>query len=294
MKTSKLYLDLELSRIVGYVLGEHDWPSSAGKKVVVTSAHNIPPILQAGPMCGLVGIAMAGQLLQGRERKVTAEDALDMEGKLHPENILSYAKQEGLTKQGEMFSAHTMNKIVTDHLHWQAKVLDIASEEWSLEEMLIDILLGQTAVLVPYDADRNHSPCLAGGHRAHWCLLVGVCVVLDCIGSLQPTTLEILKHCHPSPSYSAHYTIRPEDFAHHLKACFKQHPIKRFLDDNLIYIFARQGKSVHLGLWSLRDLIESNGNLQEVDPRRSNPLEYVIPDGGLSKGLKNKILLVKE
>ena len=288
-------LELELSRIVGYVLSEHNPPSfSVGKKVVVTSSYNISPVLQNGPMCGLVSIAMAIQLLQGRARKVTAilEDTLDLGSRHHPDNILSYAQREGLTMQGEMFSVLAMNRIVTDHLLRQAKVLNTESDEWSLEEMVIDILLGQSAVLVPYDADRNHSPCLARGHRAHWCLLVGVCLVFDCVGSLQSTTQEILKHCHHS-SYSSHYTVRPEEFAHQLKSCFEQHPFKRFLDDNLIYIFARHGKSVHLGLWSLRDLIASNGNLDEVDPKRSNPLEYVVPDGGLKEGLKNKILLMK-
>lgn len=289
-----LDLDSELSRIVGYVLGEHNPSSfSTGEKVLVTSAHSVSPVLQCGPMCGLVGITMAGHLLQGRGSLVP-ENVLDPESKLHPENILVYAKREGLSKQGEIFSVDAMTKIVTDHLLWQTEVWDTESREWTLEKVVTEVLLGQSAVLLPYDADRNHSPCLAGGHRAHWCLLVGMCVVLDCTGSQQPTTLEILKHCHPSQGYSPHYTIRPEEFSHHLKVCFDQHhPLKNFLDSNLIYVFARQGKSSHLGLWSLRALIESNRNLQEVDPQRSNPLEYVIPDGGLSKGLKNKILLMK-
>lgn len=281
-----LDLDSELNRIVGYVISEHNSPTGE-MKVVVTSVHNVSPVLQCGPMCGLVSITMAGQLLRGRRRKMTSvsKDTCNLESKLHPENVLHYAKQEGLSKQGEMFSVDAMSKIIMNYLLWKAQVLDTESKDWSLEEMVVEVLLGRSVALVPYDADRNHSPCLARGHRAHWCLLVGVCVVLD---SLHP----VLKHCRPCQGCSSHYTIRPEELSHHLKVCFNQHPLKRFLDHNQIYIFARQGKSAHLGLWSLRDLMESNGNLQEVDPQRSNPLEYVIPDGGLNKGLKNKILLM--
>ena len=286
-------LGSEPIKFMHHILNEHNSTSfSSGEKVIITSSHKVSPVLQEGPTCGLVCITMAGQLLQGKE-SIVPGGTLNQECKLHVENILSYAKQECLSKKGEMFSVHSMKQIVRDYLLWQAEVLDTETQDWSLEDMMIDVLLGQSVVLMPYDADKDHSPCLAGGHSAHWCVLVGVGIVLECIGSLQPTTEEILEHCYPTSGHSSHYTISPVEFAHHLRACFNQHPLSEYLENNQIYVLARQGKSVHLGLWSLKDLLESNANLREIDPKRSNLSEYVIPDGGFRKELKNKIVVIR-
>ena len=286
-------METELDGIVGYVVCDHDPLSfSSGRKVVVSAHHLVSPLLQAGPTCGLVSITMAGCLLQGQQGAIYSEDP---EYNLNPEVLLGYAKQKGLSRQGEMFSVYFMSNIVTNHLSWKAKILDMESDEFSLEEVIIQMLQGQSAALVPYDAGPNHSPCLAGGHKAHWCVLVGVCLVLDHhTGTLGTATSEILKHCQLRHSRSSHFTIKPDTLACHLRTLFSQHSVRTLLESNCVYVFARQGKSKHLGLWSLKDLLQSNGNLKEIDPKRSDSVDYVIPEGGIIEGLRNKILLIEK
>jgi len=83
-----------------------------------------------------------------------------------------------------------------------------------------------------------------------------------------------------------------DDFAKFLSRTLDSHTMKECLDEDQMHVFARHGKTSHLGVWSLRDLVESNGNLVEVDPQRSDPLDYVIPEGGLEEGLRNRVIVV--
>lgn len=57
------------------------------------------------------------------------------------------------------------------------------------------------------------------------------------------------------------------------------------------HVLARHGKSRHLACWPLRDLIESNGNLEEEGTAR-HAGGYVIPKGGVGgqKGLRGRAL----
>lgn len=276
----------EIERLVGLLV--KDQGSHGEEQSVVTYCQDISPVIQKGPMCGLVGLTMAAQLLL----KGIAKPHHTTEG-IHPENILEYAAQNGLSKRGEMFSTSSMKKIIVDHLHLQAQVVMTESHN-ALQELVIQTVSGEKAVLVPYDADKNHTPCLAQGHCAHWCLLVGVCLVVRSNEMDAPLTQKLLECCQRT-SNNAHYVVGEtgaEEFIKLLKKTFDQKNLKESLDDNLIYVFTRHGKTSHLGLWSLRDLIRSNGNLVEVDPRRSDPMEYVIPKGGLEEGLRNKFLFV--
>ncbi len=272
--------------LVRRVMEDHGF-SAAGEKVVVSwCCHEVTPVLQRGPMCGLVGLTMAAQLLHKEKLPL---DSVKSSDQLHPERILQFAVGRGLSKQGEMFSTAAMEDVITNHLHLQSHTVDVDSCN-TVEEMLVE-----KAILVPYDADKDHTPCLARGHSAHWCLLVGLCLVLEYPtegGVTPPRASSLLECCHPLNSNPAHYVvseIQRLEFAELLKTF---EAVGGLLDRNRIYVFARHGKSSHLGLWSLRDLLESNRNLVEVDPRRSNPQEYVIPAGGLKQGLKNKVIFV--
>ena len=60
-----------------------------------------------------------------------------------------------------------------------------------------------------------------------------------------------------------------------------------------VYVFARHGKSRHLGLWRLDKLLPSNANLTELDPQRS-PDDYIIPSEGLSLALGSQIVLLQK
>ena len=254
----------------------------------VSYVNDVSPVRQQGPMCGVVALTMAAQLLT-KVAQAPPKSCHTM-GSTHPESILEYAVRHGLSKQGEMFSTDDMVRIVTDHLHLQAHV---ATMEDALLDLLVDVVSGQRAVVVPYDADKDHTPCLARGHRAHWCLLVGVCLMVESEGS--PLTRCLLECCQQTPKNCTHHIVREtcvKSFTQNLRHYFDPQMMKQSLAENQIHVFARHGKTSHLGLWSLRDLIQSNRNLVEVDPQRSNSEEYVVPKGALKESLGKKVVFV--
>lgn len=286
----QLGLSSEIERLVSLVVKDQDPSLFNGEQPVISYCQNISPVIQKGPMCGLVGLTMAAQLLlkEGAKPCHTTD-------RIHPENILEYARQNGLSRQGEIFSASSMEKIAVDHLQLQAQVVTVESHE-ALLGLVVQTISSDKAVLVPYDADKDHTPCLAQGHSAHWCVLVGLCLITRCSESGASLTSKLLEYCQQMSSDSDHYVVKEtgiKEFTTLLrKTLSHKATLKENLDRNSIYVFARHGKTSHLGLWSLNDLLLSNGNLVEVDPRRSDPLEYVIPEGGLEEGLRNKVVFV--
>ena len=62
--------------------------------------------------------------------------------------------------------------------------------------------------------------------------------------------------------------------------------------DGDVYVFAKQGKSRHTGLWNLDSLIQSCENLEELDPKiQRDRNNYVIPCG-LQEGLAGQVLVL--
>ncbi|CAH0400366.1 unnamed protein product [Chilo suppressalis] len=124
---------------------------------------NFDSILQVGPTCGLAALSM---LVKG---EVTAEEILDI------------AKLEGFSNNGEMFSCINMAKLADkvislvelDNVKCTIRYGGLLSKE------TIDKMLEGAVLLVPYDADCNHSPCLKNGHTAHWALICGIIITED-------------------------------------------------------------------------------------------------------------------
>lgn len=215
-------------------------------RTIFTVVHDVKPVVQQGPMCGLVAISMASQLLYDKIAQ--------------PDTLLTRAKEQCYSKQGEMFSAANLLDLATSELKCKGSLLN------SREIEVVDILSAITekkALLVPYDADKDHSPCLARGHKAHWCTLVGFALIAKS----------------QSHSKAIHICLKPAD-AHHI--LHKEWTTG--VDRSEIYLFARQGKSRHLKLWSYDSLMESNANLVEVSEHR-NSSSYVIPHHGISHSL---------
>ncbi len=240
-------------------------------KYVISYIRSTAPVLQNGPMCGLVAMTMASELLD--------TSSVGVKSNTHPECILEFAKQRGFTKQGEIFSTQYMQHIIQEYLAMGAEILQIQS----LSEMkLIELLLSTSkTMLVPYDADKNHSPCLAGGHKAHWCVLVGFAVCLATDG----TNRAALQQC----------TQKSADNLLLLKSNSKEQFVEMLLSGkchvNGVYVFARHGKSRYMGLWNWNELRRSNENLLGIDPQRTQPGEYVIPTpGGIREGLCSQIV----
>ena len=226
--------------------GEHKGP-------VFTLVYDVKPVIQQGPMCGLVSLSVASQLLSGET--------------FPPNHLLAQAKEKGYTKQGEMFSAKNLLDLARSSLNCSGMLLN----RYAIETK--DILMAiaeQKALVMAYDSDKDHSPCLAKGHKAHWCTLVGFAV----ISVPAPSSLNM---------HATHVSMTPIEAQH-----FLNHELKN-VDSCFTYLFARQGKSRHMGLWEYTRLMESNSNLSEAGPHRS-PNDYVIPSEGISNSLSSVII----
>ncbi|XP_014471238.1 PREDICTED: UPF0692 protein CG33108 [Dinoponera quadriceps] len=184
----------------------------------------VEPILQDGPQCGLVALAMASQ----EYRKPVAVS-----------HLLAEARVRGFTQHGEVYSVDFMATLAAEYLPDHRP--DVMVDLQQYPDALSHALAHGAMVLIPYDSDFNHAPCLKRGHKAHWALLVGL------ISSRQG-----------------------------------------------YHVLARHGKSRHLACWPLRDLIESNGNLEEEGATR-HAGGYVIPKGGVGgqRGLRGRALALR-
>lgn len=95
-------------------------------------------------------------------------------------DLLKQAKCLQYTNNGEMFSARNLLDLVKRNLiesNIKAKnpeTIRAYLYDGPLDTDFIQVKLkNHCLLLVPYDADRNHSPCFRNGAKAHWCLIVG-------------------------------------------------------------------------------------------------------------------------
>lgn len=109
---------------------------------------------QEGPQCGLVALAML--------IKNSNNDSINI--------IYQYAKKEGFTLNGEIFSVNYMKQLAVNFL----KDREIEVYSGPLNSRKIEQFLFEGgALLVPYDTDKDNSPGLHNGHKAHWCVISG-------------------------------------------------------------------------------------------------------------------------
>lgn len=82
------------------------------------------------------------------------------------------ARLRGFTQHGEVFSVDFMDILAAEHLpDCKPNVLENLQ---SCSDSITDALVHGDRILIPYDSDFNHAPCLKRGHKAHWALLVGL------------------------------------------------------------------------------------------------------------------------
>uniref|UniRef100_A0A1E1WZ38 Actin maturation protease n=1 Tax=Amblyomma aureolatum TaxID=187763 RepID=A0A1E1WZ38_9ACAR len=159
--------------------------------------------------------------------------------------------------------------------------LKIVSEEHRRPEVVANLLRGKP-VLIPYDSDGNFEPCLKRGRSAHWAILHGICFVL------QPSSfkgeLEFLSDMDLKCHRMLHITNSVPDggIAKLVKLVESQ--------EAAVFVYASQGKSRHVALWELGLLLDSNKNLADFTTKYDIS-EFVVPDGGVSQGLSNQVLL---
>jgi len=135
------------------------------------------------------------------------------------------------------------------------------------KDWLVNTLSEGSLLLIPYDCAANHSPCLEGGKKAHWALVVGIAwQAAACNGTL----LDL------APGWSWQNQV----------------PAPPDMTDRVMLV-ARQSKSLVLGLWDREELVESCLNLKAICPKRGEEEDkYVIPEGGIEAGLAGKMVLL--
>lgn len=87
------------------------------------------------------------------------------------------------TNNGEIFSTKWLLEVLKNNLGISSinpfKTRSYIYDGLLDSDFIKEKLRSHCMLLVPYDADRNHSPCNQNGHKAHWCLIVGYLVDED-------------------------------------------------------------------------------------------------------------------
>jgi len=107
--------------------------------------------------CGLVALSMASQ-------EYTKPVSVNQ--------LLAEARVRGFTQHGEVYSVDFMGTLAAEYLPDHKP--DILVDLQQCPDTLTHALAHGAMVLIPYDSDFNHAPCLKKGHKAHWALLVGL------------------------------------------------------------------------------------------------------------------------
>ncbi|XP_045776780.1 UPF0692 protein CG33108 [Maniola jurtina] len=186
-------------------------------------------IMQIGPTCGLVALSML------------------LNGEVSPDELLNITKMEGYSNNGEMFSCKDMGQLAEkaislaelENINFFVKTGDLFSEEIILK------LLNGAVLLVPYDADFNHSPCQRHGHTAHWALVCGIVVVSDPGGDYISDPKNVYVLCrHGKSRFLAAWTLDELDKSN--KNLWEFSPKKQ--EDGLLYVLPDGGVGGENGL----------------------------------------------
>ncbi|RZC33789.1 hypothetical protein BDFB_001206 [Asbolus verrucosus] len=118
------------------------------------SYKSLQGFLQDGPQCGLVALAM----YTGNPTRESIQA------------LFESATKKGYTYNGEMFSAQNMADLAKSQL--KSTAVDLYSGLLNTDEIK-EMLLHGCNLLVPYDSDKDNSPCQQNGHKAHWAAICG-------------------------------------------------------------------------------------------------------------------------
>ena len=231
---------------------------------IIVCLHDSEPVIQVGPTCGLVAISMASKLVHGQ----IVEQA-------SPSELLLKARQLKYTKQGEIFSAENLLKLSLDHLQCSGTLISFDDAN-----TIVSLILKRSTIIFPYDCDKNHMPCKLKGHKAHWALSVGCAISVS-----SKEMNNYLPFCESKGDY---YLLDMTKLTCHITDS-----IVESVTLNDTWLFCRHGKSRHIGLWPLKDIVESNSNLLELEPD-FNPDNCVMPAGGIQDGLCGKAVLLEK
>lgn len=148
-------------------------------------------------------------------------------------------------------------------------------------------------VLVPYDAYFNYEPCVKDGQSAHWALICGFAVITKMNQNI--LTEDNRVNLIDKVQLSSNVTLFQLD-----RQSTKSTDILKLLENDLtdhqLYVYAREGKSKRVHVWSFDELYRSNSALNEVskkilnDPDRKN---MIYPENGdLKESLSNQFVMI--
>jgi len=188
------------------------------------------------------------------------------------DKVQELAVKKGYSKQGEMFSVENMADLATTILDAEAM---IASTEAVCD--MVDELLDGWLLLVPYDCAHNHHPAMLQGRKAHWALITGFVLAVD--------AAEDIADIGNDNSEDNVVIVKEIKDNEKLGKILALHSTKQLL-------VARQSKSLVLGLWDMKELINSNNNLKTVE-FKEDISNFVIPEGGVEAGLCGRMVKIK-
>ena len=143
----------------------------------------VEPEMQVGPTCGLVALRMAASALLAAASSDIQTSAGGGEGGTaahlprvcEVQELLAHAVERGFSAQGEMFSADELAVLAREHCSLHTHMVHDASAQ-----DICALLEQGRLLLLAYDADKDNSPCLLGGTRAHWALVRGLVIPPTC------------------------------------------------------------------------------------------------------------------
>ncbi|KXJ22741.1 UPF0692 protein C19orf54 homolog [Exaiptasia diaphana] len=265
-----------------------DYGSSNNRNWILCDVNLHAKLQGNAPRCGLVALSMAVEMAQ-RLSKQTAQPSVgsptlipynDFESEMMA--LLKLAKLKKFTSKGEMFSAKNLGVLAKEFYGLDVRITDCGLDDIS---GIFNHLSEGNPILVPYDASANHAPCLENGNKSHWAVLTGIfCTFED-----NDFNWEHLQE---------KATVTRLEVNGGKTSIFTLDNATNKLPENCIpstlYLLARQPKSRHVGVWSWKELKESNANLVEYCPNKESSKDFVLPEGGLREGLCKKILYLKK
>ncbi|KAK9394211.1 UPF0692 protein C19orf54 like [Crotalus adamanteus] len=220
----------------------------------------VPSLIQEGPQCGLVALWMASAHLH-------------LPSEVPLERIRQVALERGYTAQGEMFSAADMARLAEEVFPCKAELLSGGLQGRNHDRILQHLGAG-FPVLIPYDEDYNHEPCLRNGYKAHWAVASGA--------------LLGLKNDFQLPACQEDKDMPGLFHANHATSAV---PLEAVTET---YLLSKHGKSYRYQLWSYAQIQESNAQLTGFSPRRAaDGKVYIVPAGGVREGLCGQAVLLQ-
>ena len=189
---------------------------------------------------------------------------------LSVDQALKVGREKKFSRHGEMFSVQQMKELTEKMINVEVILLhDMKCHK----STIVDHLLSGWPLLVPYDCDANHEPTTRGGHRAHWAVILGFCI-LDTSESQKKDLRE------------SRITFKAS--SHDLKSMLQKCP------DSLLMVLAKQGKSKYIKWWPFDQLCHSNRGLDRVNPKIEVGPDFVLPENGnLRESLANQFLMIQ-